>query len=358
MDRRYDCKIVLETGEVFEGFRFGAARESVCELVFNTCMVGYQEIITDPSYFGQAVVMTYPIIGNYGITDEDYETKVPTVAGLIVRDYNDLPSNFRSTKTLGEILEDANVPAIYGLDTRRLTRRLRDGGTCKAIITDIETPDNECLERIKTAQITQNPVSLVSCRKKWYARTEHSEFNIVAIDCGIKNSMIKNLKARACNVTVVPYNTTVEEIEKLSPDGIFLSAGPGTPDDIPETVTAVKQLQTKYPVFGVGLGCQLIAAASGAKVYKLKFGHRGANHPVRDLATDKLEIVNQNHGYAIDEKSLAKTDLTVTHKNALDGTVEGVKCEKTGAFGVQFHPDAASPLYEKFIAMIKEKKNA
>jgi len=364
MERRNDCKIVLETGEVYEGIHFGAKVERVCELVYNTSMVGYQEIITDPSYATQAVVMTYPIIGNYGITDEDNETKNTVVGALIVRDYNDLPSNFRCTKTLGEILEDNGIPAVYGFDTRQLTRRLRDGGTCKAIITSIDTPIEECLEKVRNTVLPTNLVPMVSCRKKWFRRTEHSKYNVVAIDLGIKNSMLRSLCSRGCNVTVVPYNSSVEEIEKLSPDGIFISNGPGHPETVTETIELIKNLKGKYPIFGVCMGHQLVALAYGAKTFKLPRGHRGGNHSVRNLQTGKLETVAQNHGYAVDEKSLEGTPLKVTHVNVLDGTIEGLECKEEKIFTVQYHPENVTVaksghyLFDKFISLMEENKNA
>lgn len=364
MERRNDCKIVLETGEVYEGVHFGARVERVCELVFNTSVVGYQEIISDPTYAGQAVVMTYPIIGNYGITDEDNETRGAHVGALIVRDYNDLPSNFRCTKTLGEILEDSGIPAIYGPDTRQLTRRIREGGECKVIITDIDTPVEECLEKMRNTALFENRVATVSCRKKWFRRTEHSKYSVVAVDCGIKNSMLRSLCSRGCNVTVVPYNVTAEEIERLSPDGVFISNGPGSPESVPETVELIRRIRGKYPVFAVCLGAQLAAVAYGASVYKMPCGHRGGNHSVKNLETGRLETVAQNHGYAIDRKSLEGTGLEVTHENVFDKTVEGVECRADRLFAVQYHPEnVAVPksdnyLFDKFISFMEGKENA
>ncbi|MBQ9709110.1 MAG: glutamine-hydrolyzing carbamoyl-phosphate synthase small subunit [Clostridia bacterium] len=361
MERRNDCKIVLETGEVYEGVHFGAKVERVCELVFNTSVVGYQEIISDPTYANQAVVMTYPIIGNYGITDEDNETKNAHVGALIVRDYNDLPSNFRCTKTLGEILEDSGVPAIFGPDTRQLTRRIREGGECKAIITDIDTPIEECLEKIRNTALPENRVACVSCRKKWFRRTEHSRYNVVAVDCGIKNSMLRSLCKRGCNVTVVPYNTTPEEIDRIAPDGVFISIGPGSPESVPETVALINGIKGRYPVFAVCLGAQLAAISYGARIKKMPCGHRGGNHSVRNLETGKLETVAQNHGYVIDKASLKGTGLKITHENVFDGSVEGVECKKDRLFAVQYHPESVAVpktdnyLFDKFVSLMEEK---
>jgi len=364
MEREFDRKLVLEDGSEYRGYGFGAKNEAVNELVFNTSMAGYQEIVSDPSYTYQTVVMTYPVIGNYGICDEDFETKIPTIGGLAVRDYNDSPSNFRSTKTLGEILEDNNIPGIFGIDTRKLTRSIRDFGSRKAIITDINTSTDEAVKKIKAYTIPKDAVSKVSCRKKWYCRTAHPKYNVVAVDCGIKYNIIRNLNRRACNVTVVPYNATIDEINALAPDGVFLSNGPGDPEDVECTIALVKKLIGKYPVFGICLGHQLISLAYGAKTYKLKFGHRGGNHPVKNLETGKIEITSQNHSFAVVIDSLKKTPLEITHINLLDNTVEGLECKKDKVFSVQYHPESAPGpqdsgyLFDKFIEIIKENKNA
>lgn len=352
-------KIVLEDGEEYLGYGFGADKESICEIVFNTSMVGYQEIVSDPSYTYQMVVMTYPLIGNYGITDDDYETMKPTIGGLIVREYNDMPSNFRYTKTLSEYLEENNIPGIYGIDTRKLTRSIRDKGSRKVIITDINTTKEEALDKLKNFEIPKDAVSKVSCKKKWYSRTANAKYNIVAVDCGIKLNIIRSLNKRGCNVTVVPYNTSAEKIISLKPDGIFLSNGPGDPENVPEVINLVKELKGKYPIFGICLGHQMISLAYGAKTYKMKFGHRGGNHPVKNIETDKIEITSQNHSFAVDEKSLKGTKLTATHINILDNTIEGVENKKDRVFSVQYHPESApgpqdsSYLFDKFIELIK-----
>ncbi len=360
--KEFNKKIVLEDGEEYLGYGFGADKEAICEIVFNTSMVGYQEIVSDPSYTYQMVVMTYPLIGNYGITDEDYETKQPTIGGMVVREYNDLPSNFRYTKTLSEYLEENDIPGIWGLDTRKLTRSIRDKGSRKVIITDITTSKEEALKKLNAYDIPKDAVSKVSCKKKWYSRTANYKYNVVAVDCGIKLNIIRSLNKRGCNVTIVPYNTTAKEIESLKPDGVFLSNGPGDPEDVKEVIKLVKELRGKYPIFGICLGHQMISLAYGAKTYKLKFGHRGGNHPVLNLETDKIEITSQNHSYAVDEKSLEKTDLVPTHKNILDNTIEGVECKKDKVFSVQYHPESAPGpqdsgyLFDKFIKIMGELK--
>ena len=257
--KEFNKKIVLEDGEEYFGYGFGADKENICEIVFNTSMVGYQEIVSDPSYTYQMVTMTYPLIGNYGITDEDYETRQPTIGGLIVREYNDLPSNFRYTKTLSEYLEENDIPGIYGIDTRKLTRSIREKGSRKAIITNIKTSTKNALKKMKKYIAPTDAVSKVSCKKKWYSRTSNPKFNVVAVDCGIKLNIVRSLNKRSCNVTVVPYNTKVKDIVDLKPDGIFLSNGPGNPEDVIEVINTIKKLKGKYPIFGICLGHQLIS---------------------------------------------------------------------------------------------------
>lgn len=365
MDRKYDRKIVLEDGSVYYGYGFGSMEDKICEIVFNTSMVGYQEIVSDPSYTYQMVVMTYPLIGNYGITDDDFETKTPTIGALVVRDYNDMPSNFRYTKTLNELLSENNIPGIYGVDTRKLARSIRDLGSRKAMIADAEADDEYIISLLKGKNIPHDAVSRVSCKKKWYSRTSNHKFNVVAIDCGIKLNIVRSLNQRGCNVTIVPYNTTAEEIRFMKPDGLFLSNGPGDPEDVTEVIETVRSLKGEIPIFGICLGHQMISLAYGAKTYKLKFGHRGGNHPVKNIETGKIEITSQNHSYAVDEASLAGTPLKVTHINLLDNTVEGVENKDDCIFSVQYHPESAPGpedsgyLFDKFIDNMKENmKNA
>ncbi|MCR4712078.1 MAG: glutamine-hydrolyzing carbamoyl-phosphate synthase small subunit [Clostridia bacterium] len=360
MKRLFDRKLVTEDGAEYYGYAFGDRdREPVLELVFNTSMAGYQEIVSDHSYTDQAVVMTYPLIGNYGVTDEDYEGKVPTLGALIVREYNDEPSNFRYTKTLGEILEENGIPGIEGLDTRLLTRSIRDLGSRRAILTKPETSREEALAVISRTEVPHDAVSRVSCRKKWYSRTSRHRFNVTAIDCGIKMNIVRSLNARGCNVTVVPYTTTAEEIRTLCPDGIVISNGPGDPQDVPEVIATIRELAGSVPLFGICLGHQMISLAYGASTYKLKFGHRGGNHPVKDLTTGRIEMTSQNHSYAVDARSLAGTKLEATHINLLDETVEGLRCVEDQVFSVQYHPESAPGpqdsgyLFDRFIRMME-----
>ena len=363
--KKFDRKIVLEDGSEYLGYSFGSSCDRICEIVFNTSMVGYQEIISDPSYTYQMVVMTYPLIGNYGITDDDFESKKINIGGLIVREYNDSPSNFRYTNTLSDILNENDVPGIYGVDTRKLTRSIRDLGSRKVLITSIKTKTSDAIKMIKEYNIPKDAVSKVSCKKKWFSRTAHAKYNIIAIDCGIKLNIVKSLNQRGGNVVVVPYNTSPEEIMELKPDGIFISNGPGDPENVKCTINTIKQLKGKLPIFGICLGHQIISLAYGGKTYKLKFGHRGGNHPVKNLENGKIEITSQNHSYAVDAKSLENTDLKVTHINILDNTVEGVECKKDRVFSVQYHPEScpgpqdSKYLFDKFFDLIeRSKKNA
>ena len=354
----YTKKLVLEDGREFPGIGFAADTERVGELVFNTSMVGYQEILSDPSYADQIIVMTYPLIGNYGITDEDYETKLPSNGGMIVKENNDSPSNFRYTKTLAEVLEENDIPAISGIDTRMLTRILRDARGIRAIITDIDTPVEEAVAKIKAVPRPTDLVSRVSCKKRWFARTANYKYDIVAIDCGMKYNMVRSLNAHNCNVTVVPWNTTAEQIMAFNPDGVLISNGPGSPEDVPEVVETIRQLRGRVPMFGICLGHQLIALAYGAKIGIINPGHRGGNHPVKELTTGKVLITSQNHGYAVVPESVKDTPLEVTHINLLDNTVEGCQCLEDKVISVQFHPESAPGpqdsiyLFDKFIEMI------
>lgn len=374
LNESFNRKLILEDGSEYLGYGFGADREAVCEIVFNTSMAGYQEIISDPSYTDQAIVMSYPLIGNYGITDEDFESKMLNLGALIVREVNESPSNFRFTRTLSELLEDNDVPGVYGVDTRKLVRSIRDHGSRKVLITNADTTLEEGLEKLKNTELRHDQVQRCSCRKRWYARTTNPKYNVVAIDCGMKMNIVRELNAHGCNVTVVPYNIDVQDIISMNPDGLFISNGPGDPEDVPEVIETLKTLKGKLPMFGICLGHQLISLAFGAKTYKLKFGHRGGNHPVKDLATGKIEITSQNHSYAVDESSLEGTGLKVSHINLLDNTVEGlcnydinaetVDTNEPRVFSVQYHPESApgpqdsTYLFDRFIeSMNLNKKN-
>ena len=352
-------KLVLENGKEFTGYGFGSNRTAVCELVFNTSMVGYQEIVSDPTYTDQIVVMTYPLMGNYGFADEDYESKFPSMGGMVVRECCDSPSNFRYTKTLNEAFEELDVPGISGVDTRMITRIIRNEGTMKAAIVDYAMPYEEVMELLRTTELRHNLLERVSCKKRWFSRTPNHKYDVVAIDCGIKYSFIRQLNAKGCNVTIVPYNSTAEEIMAFNPDGVFVSNGPGNPADAEVICETLKALRGKLPIFGVDLGHQLIAMSYGAKNVKMKVGHRGANHPVKCLESGKLEIVVQNHGYVIDEESLNGTSLVVTHRNLLDNAVAGAESVVDKVFSVQYQPDctpeaSSTYLFDKFINLMEK----
>ena len=358
----FNKKLILEDGSEYLGYGFGADKEAVCEIVFNTSMAGYQEIVSDPSYTDQAIVMSYPLIGNYGITDEDFESKLINLGALIVREVNENPSNFRFTRTLSELLEDSDVPGVYGVDTRKLVRSIRDRGSGKVLITSTDTTLEEGLEKLKATELRRDAVSRCSSKKRWYARTSNPRFSVVAIDCGMKMNIVRELNAHGCNVTVVPYNTSAEEILAMKPNGLFISNGPGDPEDVKEVINTLKTLKGQLPMFGICLGHQLIALSYGAKTYKLKFGHRGGNHPVKDLATGRIEITSQNHSYAVEEASLAGTGLKASHINLLDNTVEGLTSEDGRVFSVQYHPESApgpqdsTYLFDRFVKLMSDSQ--
>ena len=358
-----DKKIVLEDGTQYTGYSFGAAEEKVLEIVFNTSMVGYQEILSDPSYTDQAVVMTYPLIGNYGMNSEDYETAIPSIGAFIVHDYVDTPSNFRSEETLAAVMKRYGITGISGIDTRKLNRSIRDFGSRKALLTNADVPLEKCLEKLEKTALPHDQVARVSRREIEQYPSDIEKYHVVAIDCGMKENIVRSLLRRGCAVTIVPWDTKAEVIEEMHPDGIFLSNGPGDPTDVPETIHTVRSLLGKYPLFGICLGHQILALAYGARTYKLKFGHRGGNHPVKNLLTGKIEITSQNHSYAVDPDSLEGTPLKVTHINLLDDTIEGISCEKDRAFSVQYHPESAPGpqdsryLFEDFVKWMEENKH-
>ena len=363
MERPFDAKVILEDGTEYSGYRFGAKTDVVTEIVFNTSVVGYQEIISDPSYTYQAVVMSYPLIGNYGINDDDFETRSPTIGGLIVKEYNDEPSNFRSKYTLSDVMQEYNIAGVYGIDTRKLVRSIRDFGSRRCLITSINTEVNEGVKIINDTPIRTDAVRKVSTKTVKEFKAD-GDLNIVAIDCGMKQNIVRSFIKRGVSVTVVPYSVSAEEIMTINPDGVFLSNGPGDPTDLPSLIETVKMLLGKFPIFGICLGHQILSLAYGAKTYKLKFGHRGGNHPVKNLQTGRIEITSQNHSFAVDKDSLINTPLTVTHLNLLDDTVEGIECKKDKVFSVQYHPESAPGpedsgyLFDKFIEVIRESKNA
>ncbi len=352
-------KLVLESGEVFLGKGFGANQDIDGEVVFNTGMTGYQELISDPSYCGQIVCMTYPLIGNYGINRDDYESIEPAIKGLIVRELCDFPSNFRTQLTLDELFKKKNLSGIEGVDTRKLTRILRSKGVVKGRIVNADANVEEVIADLKAKVFPTNQVEQVSTKTP-YASPGRG-FKVVVVDFGSKLGIIRELSQRNCDISVVSHDTTAEEILLMNPDGVMLSNGPGDPQDNPKALEMIRGILGKVPIFGICLGHQLISLACGAKTFKMKFGHRGGNHPVKDIATNKVAITSQNHGYAVDQESLKDTDLVETHFALNDRTNEGVKHTKFPCFSVQYHPEAspgpedANYLFDEFIALMEKE---
>ncbi|MCU6696127.1 carbamoyl phosphate synthase small subunit [Laedolimicola ammoniilytica] len=355
--------LILEDGHVFTGTSIGSEREVVSEIVFNTSMTGYLEVLTDPSYAGQAVVMTYPLIGNYGICYEDMESGRPWPDGYIVRELSRLPSNFRSTDTIQNFLKKYDIPGIAGIDTRALTKILRESGTMNGMITTKEYENlDEVLPRLK-AYRTGKVVEKVTCKEKSVMKNDG--YKVALLDLGAKRNIARSLHERGCEVTIYPAGTKAEEIIASNPDGIMLSNGPGDPKDCGPIIDEVRKLyESDIPIFAICLGHQLMALATGADTYKLKYGHRGGNHPVKDLETGRVYISSQNHGYAVDVNSLNPAVATAAFENVNDKTNEGLKYTGKNIFTVQFHPEAcpgpqdSSYLFDRFIRMMEVKKNA
>lgn len=357
LERRY---LVLEDGTYFEGYQLGSNDLSVGEIVFNTAMTGYQETISDPSYTGQIITFTYPLIGNYGINRDDFEALTPTLNGVVVKEASTHPSNFRNQKTLHDVLVQYKIPGISGVDTRSITRKIRQHGVLKAGFTDNRDDIDSLINTLKSTELPRDEVETVSTKTPYVSTG--SDLSVVLLDFGKKQNIVRELNMRGCNVTVVPYNTTAEEILAMSPDGVMLSNGPGDPDVVEVAIEMIKGILGKIPFFGICLGHQLFALSQGATSFKMKFGHRGANHPVKDLRSEKVDITSQNHGYAIDKNSLVNTDLEVTHIALNDGTVEGLRHKSLPAFSVQYHPEArpgpsdSNYLFDEFMTMMKEFK--
>ncbi|HZG61159.1 MAG TPA: carbamoyl phosphate synthase small subunit [Anoxybacillus sp.] len=353
-------QLILEDGTFFIGEAFGSTEKMVGEVVFNTGMTGYQEILSDPSYCGQIVTMTYPLIGNYGINRDDFESIEPYIHGLIAKEVCKVPSNWRNEMTLDEYLKAKKIPGLAGIDTRKLTKIIRQHGTLKGAICDLDVSIHEVVELLKSTNLPNDQVKRVSTKRAY--PSPGRGHRVVLIDFGMKHGILRELNKRNCDVIVLPYSTTAEEILRLKPDGIMLSNGPGDPKDVPEAIEMIRGVLGKVPLFGICLGHQLFALACGADTEKMKFGHRGSNHPVKHLATGKVAITSQNHGYTVNEQSLKHTRLEITHVALNDGTVEGLRHLDYPAFTVQYHPEAspgpedANHLFDEFISMIEQFK--
>ena len=335
----FDKKLILEDGSVYKGYGFGSDEEMTGEVVFNTAMTGYQETISDPSYNGQIITFTYPLIGNYGINRDDYETINPSIKGIVTREICKKPSNFRSRNTLDKVLDELGIPGISGVDTRSLTKRIRDYGTVKGVIVDIAKDTEEVVKKLREATLPRDQIAQVSTRKSFVSPGRGKR--VVLMDLGMKSGILRELNSRDCDIVIVPYNTPYKEILRQNPDGVMVSNGPGNPEDVPEPIETIRNLIGKVPIFGICMGHQLISLAAGARTYKLKFGHRGANQPVKNLITGKIDLTSQNHGYAVDIHSLKDTELELTHIAVNDGTCEGVRHRKYPVFSVQYHPEAS-----------------
>lgn len=353
-------QLILENGAVFVGAGFGADQEMSGEVVFNTGMTGYQEILSDPSYCAQIVTLTYPLIGNYGINRDDFESISPAIHGLIVREVELEPSHWRSEESLDTLLKAKGIPGLSGIDTRKLTRMIREIGTLKGRICSMEVDVDQVVAELRGLPAITNQVSTVSTKDPYHVPGKGNR--VVLLDCGMKHGILLELIERNCDVVVVPYHTSAEEIIRLGADGVLVSNGPGNPEDVPETIETVKNLLGEVPIFGICLGHQLLALASGATTSKLRFGHRGSNHPIRELASGAIDITAQNHGYKVDADSLEGTNLKATHIAVNDETVEGLAHIEYPAFSVQYHPEAspgpedANHLFNQFMKMMKETK--
>jgi carbamoyl-phosphate synthase small subunit len=358
-----EAVLALEDGKVFRGTSFGAEGEAFGEVVFNTSMMGYQEILTDPSYKGQMVCMTYPLIGNYGVNLEDVESARPFVEGFIVKEVSKIYSNWRATEDLGSYLKRNNIVGIEGIDTRALTKHLREEGAKKGVISTVDLDPKSLVKKAAASPglVGRDLIKEVMC-KTTYDWNKQGKYRVVAVDSGVKHNILRMLASKNCQVHVVPATATKEEILSYKPDGLFLSNGPGDPEALPYIVNTVKGVLDKLPIFGICLGHQILGQAFGGKTFKLKFGHHGGNQPVQDLETGSVHITAQNHGFAVDVDSIPDKNVKLTHINLNDRTCEGMEHKKLPVFSVQYHPEAApgphdaSHHFDKFIDLMGKFK--
>ena len=363
MINKKKAKLILENGEIFDGYSAGQIGTTIGEVCFNTGMTGYQEILTDPSYCGQLITMTYPHIGNYGTNDEDFESNKIHANGFIIKEACDYPSNFRSQYSLDDYLIKNNIVGIQGIDTRKLVRCIRNEGAMNGIISS-ESTNNQQLQKMLSNYPSMEGLDLarkVTCNKQYQYNTK-GNFKVAVIDYGIKTNILRLLEKFNCSLTVFPANTTYDEIIEFNPDGIFLSNGPGDPAAVTYGIDVVKKiLNMDIPIFGICLGHQILAIALGAQTYKMKFGHRGCNHPVKKIDNKIIEITSQNHGFAVDNQNLPN-DIIVTHISLNDNTVEGIQCKNKSAFSVQYHPESSPGphdsqyLFRQFIDLMQKYK--
>lgn len=357
--------LALEDATIYRGRSFGARGERSGEVVFNTSMTGYQEILTDPSYKGQIVTMTYPLIGNYGVNKDDVESYKPFVEGFVVKEYSKLASNWRAQNSLSEYLKENNIIGIEGIDTRQLTLHIRQAGAMKAVLSTEDLDEKRLVEKAKKSPglVGIDLVKEVAASKKYvWSPAKEKKFRVVVLDCGVKYNSLRQLLLHHCEAIVMPAHASFEEIRQIMPDGILLSNGPGDPAAVSYVIETTRRLiAAKIPIFGICLGQQMLGLALGGKTYKLKFGHHGANHPVKDLRTGKVSITVQNHGFCVDIDSLNKKEIEVTHINLNDNTLEGMRHKKLPVFSVQFHPEAspgphdARYLFGEFVELMKRK---
>ncbi len=359
--------LALEDGTVFHGKTFAGDGEVSGEVVFNTSMTGYQEVLTDPSYKGQIVTMTYPLIGNYGINSEDIESEKIQVEGFVVREYEPLPSNWRSQESLADYLNHQRIIGIEGIDTRALTRHIRLAGAMKGVISTQDLDVSSVVKKAASSHglVGRDLIKRVTCNKQYeWPQEKEVRYKVVALDCGMKFNIARSLAKRGCHVTIMPAHSSAEEIRAIGPDGVLISNGPGDPEPITYTVDAVKSLIPDYPIFGICLGHQLLGMAFGGKTYKLKFGHHGSNHPVKNLLTGKVEITAQNHGFCVDIDSIKDPEIEITHINLNDKTLEGMRHRSLPVFSVQYHPEASpgphdsSYLFDDFIELMEKARGS